>query len=109
MFDPKTINQKEQQWGISCVGSVPGAAERKKTRQPPFPQRFIVLYYVLWGRKSASPFSFLLDSSSPVALLRLAADVSWIAVDVVAPVFLTLVPDSRKGCGQSETAVHLCF
>lgn len=104
-FTPLQVGQ----FGNPNVSTVPGAAAREKTRDSPFPQVFEVLYCLLWGRESSSPFSFLRDSSSPVALPQLAADVSSIAVDLVFPARVTLVPDCRKGFGDCETAVRLCF
>jgi len=62
-----------------------GTAVRRILGGPRSPGHLNCYTAFVWGCKGSSPFSFLLDSSSPVALLRLAADVSLIAVDLTAP------------------------
>jgi hypothetical protein len=73
-------------FGISSVWTMQsGTAQKSIFRSPPSP-RYLKCYNVyVWRCKGSSPFSFLLDSSSPVVLLRLAADVSLIAVDLTVP------------------------
>ncbi len=90
-------------FGISSVGTMQGGTAQRRVRGPtPRSPTYMKCYTVfVWRCKGSSPFSFLLDSSSPVVLLRLAADVSLIAADLTAP----LVRPSRQLAARAPVTV----
>jgi hypothetical protein len=72
-------------WDFQRLADAKRHRAEKNSRSPLSPRYLKCYTMFVWRCKGSSSFSFLLDSSSPVALLRLAAGVSLIAVDLTVP------------------------